>query len=309
MTAQPAALHTDTNARETSSSYADRGDGTNDWHIYVKVRDAAAAGILKLEDAPHVSGDAGVMALAVRQDTLAALAGTTGDYIPLTTDAFGRLRIVGSHLEDAPHVSGDAGVMALAVRQDTLAALAGTDGDYSPLSVDSLGRLRIVGSHLEDAPHVSGDAGVMALAVRQDTLAALAGTTGDYIPLTTDAFGRLSTVARPSSSDTAGWTRVASAGALATSLVVKASAGRLRLVRVTSTLGAVQYLQLHNATSLPANGATPAHVVAIPANSSAELDLGELGDYFATGIVAAVSTTAATLTVGAADSVFSALFV
>jgi hypothetical protein len=209
MTAQPAALHTDTNARETSSSYADRGDGTNDWHIYVKVRDAAAAGILKLEDAPHVSGDAGVMALAVRQDTLAALAGTTGDYIPLTTDAF----------------------------------------------------------------------------------------------------GRLSTVARPSSSDTAGWTRVASAGALATSLVVKASAGRLRLVRVTSTLGAVQYLQLHNATSLPANGATPAHVVAIPANSSAELDLGELGDYFATGIVAAVSTTAATLTVGAADSVFSALFV
>jgi len=33
------------------------------------------------------------MALAVRQDTLAALAGTTGDYIPLTTDSLGRLNI------------------------------------------------------------------------------------------------------------------------------------------------------------------------------------------------------------------------
>ncbi|MCS7009154.1 MAG: hypothetical protein NZL93_04360, partial [Chthoniobacterales bacterium] len=46
--------------------------------------------IVKYEDAVHVSGDAGVQALAVRNDTPAALA-SNGDYIPLTTDSTGRL--------------------------------------------------------------------------------------------------------------------------------------------------------------------------------------------------------------------------
>ncbi|MGH2359811.1 MAG: hypothetical protein ACRDGM_04620 [bacterium] len=43
------------------------------------------------EDTAHVSGDKGTMALAVRNDSLAALAGTTLDYIPLTTDSVGAL--------------------------------------------------------------------------------------------------------------------------------------------------------------------------------------------------------------------------
>lgn len=45
-----------------------------------------------LEDAAHSSGDAGIMALAVRNDAGSVLAGTTGDYIPLTTDSSGNLR-------------------------------------------------------------------------------------------------------------------------------------------------------------------------------------------------------------------------
>lgn len=51
----------------------------------------AAANLGKAEDAVHTSGDVGVMALAVRNDSVAALAGTTGDYIPLTTDSTGRV--------------------------------------------------------------------------------------------------------------------------------------------------------------------------------------------------------------------------
>jgi hypothetical protein len=47
--------------------------------------------IEKEEDAEHSSGDKGVMALAVRKDTAAALADTTGDYAPLEVDAPGRL--------------------------------------------------------------------------------------------------------------------------------------------------------------------------------------------------------------------------
>lgn len=51
----------------------------------------AAASLGKAEDAAHASGDVGVMLLAVRKDTAAALAGTDGDYIPLIVGADGRL--------------------------------------------------------------------------------------------------------------------------------------------------------------------------------------------------------------------------
>ena len=53
------------------------------------------------EDDAHTSADAGVMALAVRKDTAAALAGTDGDYIPLIVDNTGRLYV-------APLVAGTA---------------------------------------------------------------------------------------------------------------------------------------------------------------------------------------------------------
>lgn len=54
---------------------------------------ATIAALSKAEDAVHASADPGVMALAVRKDTAAALAGTDGDYIPLIVDANGRLHI------------------------------------------------------------------------------------------------------------------------------------------------------------------------------------------------------------------------
>ena len=50
-----------------------------------------ATALGKAEDAAHTSGETGVMALCVRQDTEAALATTNGDYIPCTTDATGRM--------------------------------------------------------------------------------------------------------------------------------------------------------------------------------------------------------------------------
>lgn len=51
-----------------------------------------ASSLTKAEDAAHASGDAGIMALAVRRDTAAASSGTTGDYEPLQTDSTGYLR-------------------------------------------------------------------------------------------------------------------------------------------------------------------------------------------------------------------------
>lgn len=52
---------------------------------------SGAADIGKAEDAPHASGDVGVMSLAVRKDTPTPLAGADGDYAPLEVDSAGYL--------------------------------------------------------------------------------------------------------------------------------------------------------------------------------------------------------------------------
>jgi len=52
-----------------------------------------ASNLGKAEDAAHSSGDVGVMGLAVRNDTLAALATTDGDYAPLQVNATGAIYV------------------------------------------------------------------------------------------------------------------------------------------------------------------------------------------------------------------------
>lgn len=119
----------------------------------------SAQNLGKAEDAVHASGDTGVMALAVRQDTATALA-ANNDYIPLIVDSSGRLHVnVGTgsvsisalvpgtgatnlgKAEDAVHANGDVGVQVLAVRRDTLASSTSNNGDYATFSVDSVGAL------------------------------------------------------------------------------------------------------------------------------------------------------------------------
>ena len=53
------------------------------------------------EDTAHVTGNIGVMPLAVRKDTAAALADTDGDYAPVEVDANGRLHAVLSSVTTA----------------------------------------------------------------------------------------------------------------------------------------------------------------------------------------------------------------
>jgi hypothetical protein len=62
----------------------------------------------KAEDAAHTTGDVGVMSLAVRNDAGTALAGTTGDYIPITTDAGGNVRAVSLTNGDGIVVGGSS---------------------------------------------------------------------------------------------------------------------------------------------------------------------------------------------------------
>ncbi len=71
---------------------ANSGVDIGDVDVTSVIAGTGATNLGKAEDAAHSSGDTGVMILAVRQDSAAALAGTTGDYIPLTTTALGSLR-------------------------------------------------------------------------------------------------------------------------------------------------------------------------------------------------------------------------
>jgi hypothetical protein len=87
-----AALPAGTNA--IGKLAANSGVDIGDVDVASVVPGVAATSLGKAEDAAHTTGDVGVMALAVRQDTMAALAGTTGDYIPVTTDANGQARVV-----------------------------------------------------------------------------------------------------------------------------------------------------------------------------------------------------------------------
>lgn len=59
----------------------------------VRLVDDAGAAVAFNEDAAHTTGDAGVMALAVRSDVVASKAGTDGDYQPPITDALGKLYV------------------------------------------------------------------------------------------------------------------------------------------------------------------------------------------------------------------------
>jgi hypothetical protein len=97
-----------------------------------------ATNLGKAEDAAHASGDVGVMALAVRNDSAASF-GANLDYSPMSVNSVGALQInfdasfqTGSsviRLEDSSVSEGAALVMAGARRIDTPAANPGSSGD------------------------------------------------------------------------------------------------------------------------------------------------------------------------------------
>lgn len=92
-----------------------------------------ATALGKAEDAAHSSGDTGVMALAVRRDTPAA-GGADGDYVALSTDSDGALRVTsaggGSVEGDVAHDAADSGnPVKIGGKAETTIPAAVSDGD------------------------------------------------------------------------------------------------------------------------------------------------------------------------------------
>lgn len=196
--------------------------------------------------------------------------------------------------EDIAHTTADKGVQMLAVRKDTAASLSGTDGDYNPLITDTNGRLHVLDANsasILTAVQLIDDA-ISGAEMQVDVVAAL--------PAGSNLIGEVDVKPiEPSNINTS---------ALVASLVVKASAGTVYEIRGYNSLASTQFIQIHDASSLPSESATPEDVISAEASSNFFITYPQ-GKTFATGIVVTNSSTAATKTIGAADCWFSAEFI
>jgi hypothetical protein len=175
-----------------------------------------------LEDAPHVSGDAGLLSLGVRDDGVQASAtvgpnvftavnfGPGGNSISLVFDGVASVSTVvaawnAANTNNQVSFTGSGATVPTA---QTITLIGGADQsvrtsdnlDYSAFSVDKFGRLKVAADvsvdpsaaeFNEDAPNNSGDTGLHVLTVRQDTLAISTSADGDYADFKVNAKGEL----------------------------------------------------------------------------------------------------------------------
>jgi len=204
---------------------ANTGVDIGDVDVTSVVPGTAATNLGKAEDAAHSSGDVGVMAMSVRQNTAAALSGTDADYQPLITDTNGRLHVLdansaaiktavelidnavdGNYLNVNANIAGTdfvggAGAVAAGVQRTTLAsddpavALLGTiDADTGAIktAVELIDNpVAVLGTATYTEATTSGQ---IVGVVRNDTLATLANTDNEIAPLQVNASGALYTV-------------------------------------------------------------------------------------------------------------------
>jgi hypothetical protein len=100
----------------------------------------------------------------------------------------------------------------------------------------------------------------------------------------------------------------ATSSAYETNRVIKAAPGTLWGVQGYNSLASAQFIQLHDAASLPADTAVPVVTFQVPASSPFSIDFGQLGRRFAVGIVICNSTTGPTKTIGASNCWFDAQY-
>jgi len=271
-------------------------------------------------------------------------AGTAGDKVPFKGSALGviytnLINIAGTKeavlLGGATQAAGDAGVQALVVRNDTLADLSGGDGKYGPLQVDATGSLYVKDANSTNIPNVIGTDGsagpTMCLSmagtnsgniqelevnasgevhVVQDVAANLNMTEASAATIagdTTSIDGKMTACNTGAIVGTVLPTAVTNinTSAAAASLVVKASPGTAYEIRGHNDKASSQYIQVHDASSLPADTAVPEDVIIVPADSNFFISYPQ-GKVFATGIVVSNSSTMATKTIGSADCWISA---
>ena len=186
------------------------------------------------------------------------------------------------------------------------------DRGLTALATDEYGRLFTVGQS-DTASLTNGSQKTMLIDVSGSVVNSYTPVTGTVALLTTDplqpsAEDNLNAVLHVSRRPLANATNAASryqTSALATNGIIKAATGKLfkisGFIQPSDVLGSIQYLQLYNATTVPADTAVP--VFSMPyicaTNTlpvSFEYEFCNYGSYYDTGFCWALSTTAATKT-------------
>lgn len=260
------------------------GTGTFSVQASSVVPGTGATNLGKAEDAAHTTGDVGVMALGVRNDSGTALAGTDGDYIPLSIDANGALRVTGGgggteYTEDAAAAANPVGPMMMAVRRDTLSTSeVSADGDNIALKATNKGELRTSDADLLAAMNAAVPAGTNVIGkvgIDQTTdgttnLVVAKQATAANLNATVVGTGTFATQAVPTAGTTGGATTAFGVAANTNnSTSVKGSAGVVYSVQVYNNSATIAYLKLYNKATAPTCGTdTPVKVIGIPGNTS-----------------------------------------
>lgn len=220
--------------------------------------------VVHSEDATHNSGDAGIMALAVRNDTLAALAGADGDYAPIQVNASGAVFIQEGS--------------ALDVSAATVTVDATGQGDI-PVTLDS--EAVVLGAGSAAIGKLAANSGVDIGDVDVTSISAGSNLIGD-VGIQGRTTGGLSIYYDNDLDETA--------------VAVKGSAGTLYAIHAINMTAAPIYLQLFNVAqgSVTVGTTTPTVQFVIPGNADSDgagftISIPQ-GIAFGTAITAAAST-------------------
>jgi hypothetical protein len=168
---------------------ANDGVDIGDVDVTSVIPGVGATNLGKAEDAVHASGDTGVLGLAVRNDTLASLVTTDGDYAPFQVDADGALYVTGTFsaanvvLDDSAFTVGTGSVGVIGCLADETAPDSVDEGDVgAPRMTLDRKQLHVLVDATTDSQRLAIDASGLA----QVDVAAHALTNTNALPISRD---------------------------------------------------------------------------------------------------------------------------